>query len=81
MEGEAPQFACYSPTPGMARVTCLDGPLSGVEVSVPTSLPRLVTINGKRNGNHKVWITHTYRRTDDGYSHVQTVVDDIRTLC
>jgi hypothetical protein len=77
MQGEPPQFVGYEPNPGTVRVTLLDGPLRGVEVSVPPSLPLRIGINGRRNGNHTVWITHFYIRTPSGYSHASTTVDDI----
>jgi hypothetical protein len=71
----------YSPKSGDVRVSLLDGPLRGVTVGVPSPLPDLIVINGDRHGNHTIWITHTYRRTEMGYSHVQTNVDIIRTHC
>jgi hypothetical protein len=81
MDEESPQFARYSPGPGTVAVTLLDGPLCGMTVHVPPTLPRLVNVNGMRGGNHTVWVTHTYHRTDAGYLHLRSAVDFIGSSC
>jgi hypothetical protein len=80
MVTEARQVVGYSPTPGTVPVKLLAGPLSGVEVSVPASFPPLIAVHGERHGIHTVWITHTYRLTDQGYEYVRTEVDHIRAM-
>jgi hypothetical protein len=77
MPDDAIEYVGYPPDPEKVRVTLLDGPLSGVTVSVPPAFPPRIAIHGRRNGNHTIWITHIYHRTCMGYSHVSTSVDDV----
>lgn len=81
MTVETVHFVSYLSTPGTVQTTLHDGPLRGVVVSVQDSLPPLIAINGKRNGDHRVWITHFYRRTLAGYSHVRTSVSNVQSMC
>jgi len=70
-----PEFARYSPVSGDVATAFTDGPLGGLKVYVPGNLPGIVRIHGKRNGNHRIWITHDYIRQNDKYRHLRTDTD------
>ena len=74
------EFAQYPPKPGVPCVRLHGGPLDGMTVSVPPSLPERVRVNGPRHGDHTVWVTHTYVRRDGRYEYLDSEEHGVRTI-
>lgn len=74
-------FAHYPPRAGATRVRLCDGPLDGFEVGVEGPSPPALRVNGPRNGDHRIWVTHHYGRSGDRYVYRSTDVQDVRSMC
>ncbi len=59
---------------GMYAVRLHGGPWDGKEVGVRDRDAVSLRVHGPRHGNHRVWITHLYRKRGEGYEFVSTEV-------
>src|SRR5881227_425277 len=70
----AREFAAHIPLPGLVAVRLYGGPWDGRDVWVGDPQARRVLVNGPRNGNHRVWITHFYERRGRRHEFMTTEV-------
>ena len=68
------EIAAHAPRPALTAVRLFGGPWDGREVWVGDPRAELIQVNGPRDGDHRVWITHLYQRRGDRYEFVSTEV-------
>jgi hypothetical protein len=79
MTEERAEIAAHVPRPGMAAVRLFGGPWDGKEIGVHNPQARIIKVNGPRNGNHRVWITHLYVLKDGRLEFARTDIFCIET--
>lgn len=71
------EVASHTPRPGRTGVRLYGGPWDGAEVGVRNPMAELIQVNGPRDGNHRVWVSHYYAFTVDRFVFLRTEVTRI----
>jgi hypothetical protein len=75
------EIASHMPRPNSLGVWLTGGPWDGKQVWVLDPLAELIQVNGPRDGDQTVWITHLYAKRGSRYEFVTTEAIPIGTVC
>ena len=68
------QIASHVPREGLVPIRLHGGPWNGKDVYVADAQADFVRVNGPRHGQHSVWITHLYQRSEGRLEYVSTEI-------
>jgi hypothetical protein len=69
-----PEIASHTLQLGLYAIRLHGGPWDGKEVGVRDPQASQVWVNGPRNGDHRIWISHLYERCGDRFEFTRTEV-------